>query len=223
MKIVFDCDEVILDTTPAIRQCYLADVDKSAEIPTGCYPSTWDVWGQHGTNDARQKWLNHIKYFTTSEYFTKIDPVPGSIDVTRNLRRDGHDLYVLSAIGSDSGKARKHYIEKVFGHGVFSDVICIDPMDSKKEVLQQLKAQVLVDDGATNISDALELGIHGIWKSCPENSEMIRAILFGKEDVSLSYWRANQKLVAKKAIIAKNWHDIERIIINLSIMQSQHR
>jgi 5'(3')-deoxyribonucleotidase len=218
MRIVFDCDEVILDTSTAIRQCYLADVDKNADIPVGCYSSTWNVWGESGTLAAKQKWLDHMRYFTTSQYFRTISPIPGSIDVTNRLKRSGHDLYVLSAISSDPalGKARKQHVEEIFGSKTFSDVICIDPMDSKKEILKKLDAKILVDDGVTNISDAIELGIYGIWKRCPENTEIMNAVLLGR-DVPMSYWRADKERVRKKAIIAKDWHDIERIILNLHL------
>ncbi|MDR1008789.1 MAG: hypothetical protein LBL52_00875 [Rickettsiales bacterium] len=212
MIIALDCDEVLLATGPVVKDFYLATIDPAAEIPDGVYSSYWPVWGERGSEEAKLEWLRFLDDYTHSEYLTKSLPVEGAADGVRALAALGHKLHVLTAIGDDEDVKRRRvrHLRSLFGDA-FEDIVCIGPFEKKKDWLVRMDAGALIDDGTSNISGALELGLLGVLFRCAENSALIDEIM-STGRVEQSFWRRDGSLVRDKAVIADGWRGAVRAI-----------
>jgi hypothetical protein len=106
-------------------------------------------------------------------------------------------------------------LESLVGKGIFEDIIHVAPFASKKDCLGDIGADVLVDDGASNTTHALELGINGIWFMCPENAHIYKQVI--SEDNNGREWMLpfDAELLRNKALIANDWEDVLEIIRGL--------
>ncbi|MDR3126048.1 MAG: hypothetical protein LBT92_00245 [Rickettsiales bacterium] len=218
MKIALDCDEVILDTIRAGKAFYLAEIDPSADIPDDLYSSAWPVWGDDAA-EAREKWRGFRDTFTHSEYFKTIPPLPGAAEGVRRIKNMGHSIFVLSAAGGDPEiqRSRAEALVRLCGEDAFDDIICIDYFQSKADKLAEMGADVLIDDGLSNISHAIESGMRGILVRVAQNAKLIDDMLAGKS-VDIAFWHfddEHSKLVREKAAIADGWPEITVAVENM--------
>lgn len=212
MRIVLDCDEVILKSTVASKQAYLDLIDPSADIPDDTYPSNWPVWNGD-PKENKEKWEKVVKEFRESKWLTLAPPVSGAVESIRKLKTNGHELYVLTAVGGgdDIVERRRKHIETLVGTDVLADTIHVEPLESKKDKLIEIGAEVLVDDGGNHITSALEIGMTGIWFRCPENAARLDKIMNGDDNYN-GGWKLDTKLLRDKAIVANGWADVLKII-----------
>ncbi|MDR3126306.1 MAG: hypothetical protein LBT92_01585 [Rickettsiales bacterium] len=168
MNIAVDCDNVILDTFPAMRDFYHDAIDSSAEINPLDHPDTWPVFG-----GDRSVWLKFLDDFNHSPYFVRPRPIEGAINGLRRIKSLGHGLYVLFAASKDKEvrEARKAHMDAI-APALFSDVLCIDSDDeSKGEVAARRGFGVLIDDSGKHIQSALDHGLSAIWLKRPANEK----------------------------------------------------
>lgn len=207
MIIAIDCDDTLIDTVPTWKQFYLDLVDKNANIPDDVYPSQWPMCRN------KEDWEHLVKILRNSKYLTMIPPLPGAIDGVRALKKAGHSLFVLTGIGDDPNvqKRRQKYLSEMFGDDTFSDVICINAFESKADVMKKMSADILIDDGAIYINDAIKNGAHGIWLSRPYNAHLMNSAA-GK-----CCFESNlDKDVMGRARIAENWPHVVEIVNSLN-------
>ncbi len=208
MKIFLDCDEVILDSAKTMRDFYHT-IEPDFDIPADIYPSVWPQ-----LKNDKERFLNAMEQFTHSEWFTKSQPLPGAVDGIRRLKSMGHKIYVLTAVGDDKNiqKRRQSQLISLVGNGVFEDIICIDVFVTKKEKMLEIGADILVDDGASNIFGALEIGVVGIWLRCPENKQMMNDVLSDNYNNPEHFWEFDARMLRDRAIVAYDWNDVVDII-----------
>ncbi|MDR1826387.1 MAG: hypothetical protein LBQ49_01700 [Rickettsiales bacterium] len=223
MKIILDCDEVIIENTMTAKAAYLALVDPSADIPDYTYPSRWPVFGSDP--DGRKKFEDFFQIYRNSEYYVKAPPMPGAIEGIRALKSQGHDLHVITAVGGqdDSGAQdrRREYLESLVGKNVFTKITHVAMFESKKDLMAKIGAEVLVDDGSANITAALELGMRGIWFRFRANKYIIDRVMSGDDGNRDSFWTYDAKLLREKAVVADGWEEVVRIINNWQIAGSK--
>jgi len=217
MKIVLDCDEVILESTVAFKAAYLDMVDPTANIPDRTYSSLWPVWNEK--KPSKEEWGQLLEQYRNSKWFTAAPPVSGAAEAIRKLKEDGHTLYVLTAIGgNDEPKTlarRKAQLESLVGENIFEDIIHVERFESKSDKLRDIGAEILVDDSAGNTTDAIRLGIHGIWFMCPENAHIYESVMSGNNDTLGNFWKFDAELLRGKALVANGWDDVLEIIQKL--------
>jgi hypothetical protein len=124
----------------------------------------------------------------------------------------GHSIFVISAVGAEPEvrEERARMLEILCGKDAFDDIICIDYFESKQDKIIEMGGEVLIDDGLSNISHAIEAGIAGILVRGEHNAALINDTLAGKS-VDTAFWHFDEKharLVREKAIIADGWPDI---------------
>ena len=211
MNIVFDIDDSILDTTAAIRDYYLS-LYPCADISEYDYVSDWNIY----SDDKLNGFKTLIAGFFDSPYLEKINPLPGAVDVIRRLKQSGHLLSVLSASTNkpENTERRKKYLECLLGTGVIDNFCFIGPLDSKKDKLAELKADILVDDGMKNVQTALEIGICGILLRTKQNAKYIDLMNSNDapESIQPSFWKYDFDKIRGKAIVVSDWQQILQII-----------
>ena len=223
-NIAFDCDEVLVPTADAIRSYYLKYIDPTAEIPRHTFPSTWPVMNLKTTDDtdALLRFRRLLAGFMNHPASARIPPMPDADVTVYELARAGYPMIVVSSIGSGASiiRRRTEQIEYAIGKNIFSKIICIEPGESKEQALRENKIDILVDDGASNITDAIKNGRHGIWAKCPENKTIIdaaRAITSGKiapENLP-AFRKFDLGLLADKAHIADDIKAVPGIVYGL--------
>ncbi|MCL2339016.1 MAG: hypothetical protein FWC51_03645 [Proteobacteria bacterium] len=214
MNIAIDCDEVILDTTPAVREFYIS-LHPDTFIPENEYSGNWTVFGPDAAAHAAN-WRAFIDDFANTENFARIPPLPGAVEYIRQLKRDGHRIFVLSSISNDAAVCdrRAAYLEKTIGPGVIDRVVCITLATSKKEELRRNNADILIDDTIRNIDDAIDMGIHAILFKCKENAKIIRAMQCGETQKfpHAFFQQFDSAKVCTNALIADGWPSVVEIV-----------
>jgi hypothetical protein len=209
MKIILDCDDVCLDSIESQRQFYSASFPNDT-MPDRGYPSRFPAFKDNF--DFLKKWLDD---YTRSEYFITSAPVDGAVRGVRALKDAGHDLCILSCC-SDNPEIRSRrgdHLARVFGRGVFDDVVCIPPGASKKDKMAELAGGALVDDGMSNIQAAIELGMLPIlFRNDKVNGEFVDKMLSYRDGephiLVQSFWKYDFKKVQGNAFVANNWNEI---------------
>ena len=215
MNITIDCDEVILTTADALRDFYLERIDPAADIPKGTYPSTWPAINLRDVSDmgGLDRFKNLLEQFIYSTSFMCVPPMDYAMSSIRKLYSTGHNLFVLSAIGAKYTERRVEQLERIVGRGIFRKIMCIDPIDSKNDIMREYKIDALIDDGAGNITNAVQAGIHGIFLQCPENKVIHDAVRSGERlDDIPSFVKCDLGLIRERAYIAEDWEQAVSII-----------
>jgi len=151
--------------------------------------SFWKVAG--GT---REETTNDVHEFHKTKYFSKINPVEGSIEAINELK-NGNTLYAVSSrqdhLLSDTTQwLEKHYPKMFDGIYLTNHLAKSQPKKTKKEICAILKVDVLIEDQP---KFAVECAL--------ENRTVI---LFDKP------W--NKAFSAKNVTRAKNWNEIINLI-----------
>jgi hypothetical protein len=180
------------------------------------YCSRW------GLLETKQQWFDFVKDFVNSEYFLNIKPINGVVKALRTLKADGHNISVLSSVGTYATARRIENFRRICPVPVLDNLVCIDPAQSKKEQLEQMKADVFVDDGLTYIADSLEVDSVKLRMlfACPMNKEFIAAMHAGHQtEVAAAtpiFKPVDLQAVKKGAKVVHTWPEIVEQIRTLA-------
>ena len=125
--------------------------------------------------------ISEIYEFYDTPFFKHVRPLPDSIDVVKELKRQGHTLHVITARQHKIATQTKDWINTHFPN-LFEDVIITNeaafgntnPL-KKVDVCKQLNAHVIIEDSHSNACDAAREHITAILINKPWNKN--------KEDV----------------------------------------
>ena len=210
MNIVFDVDDVILDTTLA-EYNYCKSINPDANISPTNYPSDWEIYK---TDDLKEL-KKFISDFFESEYMDEIKPVPDAIKTIIGLKQAGHSISVLSSSVNKPEviARRKKHLQNFLSADIIDNFCFIGFEDSKKEKLMELKPDIFIDDTLKNIQVALELGIQSILLRIKPNEGYIKWMFdenMSSCDVHSLFVCDREKL--RKVKIANDWSDVMDII-----------
>ena len=210
MKIVIDIDDVLLDTTAAVRQYYLS-MNPNADISESDYISDWKIY----TDNKRDEWKRLIEEFNASDYLEKTLPVHGAVEALKKLKASGHSLATLSASTVDPQVMERKIalLKTIFGEDIFDEFYFIGVFESKKERLMKTGANVLIDDGLANVTNALDLGMTGIALKTKQNAKYIDWLADENTSgqITPSFWTYDKDKL-KNAKIANDWQQVLKII-----------
>ncbi|MEP3668999.1 MAG: hypothetical protein ABJN42_19925 [Roseibium sp.] len=174
-KIIFDCDEVLLPYHPNFR----AFLKKVHGIETnGPAPTQYNMGDWMGISDLSQIFeLIHEFNNSPTSGFDQLVPKPEAVAKVRELKDAGYDLHVLTMASEDpeTGLRRIGNLERGFGVGTFTDVICIGLMDSKLEHLKKHDPSIFIDDVPKNVLMGEEAGHHSLLMKSSHNEAFIHA------------------------------------------------
>lgn len=161
LVIAIDCDDVLVATTPYFVAAYNRTYGTQVDI-NRAHELHYDAWGvDHDTVLARLAQLQD-----TDEY-RMIGPSEEEIAVIKELAQD-HELHVVTARRPHERELTQATIDR-FLPGLITSLELVGFEGSKGEVCQRLGADILIDDSARHLKNAIEMGL-------PERG----AILFGE-------------------------------------------
>lgn len=142
MKVLLDCDGVLLDWESAFREWVTAKLRR----PIAAHPSDWCLSKWLGVTKDEASAL--VEEFNHGEHFGSLWPVSGAVWAVGGLAEAGFELHVITSCAAKSEVAaqRRQNLAIHFGD-VFASVTCLD--------LGQSKAKALIEHepGATWIED----------------------------------------------------------------------
>lgn len=186
MKIALDCDDVLINTHESLYQFYKTQYPADRINPNA--PSlTWPAFaGDEAKTIAWFELWCHSTFYDTSM------PLAGATDGVRQLQELGHTLYVVSKTSPHLLSRRRAHLTKLFGNA-FTDIICLGA-GSKRDAVQQIGAEVLVDDDTRNIMECHDV------TTCIAMQNQVNSDIFAKT------------AMPSGVKIARTWQDVLQII-----------
>ena len=176
-SIVFDIDDTLLDYGSGIREY----VNEHYGLNVTGYPQTYSLSEWLGVTD--EKAYKIMRRFNKSWQFGCLQPIAGAAEVMQAIRninvvREQHiELVALTKCGTDPTTValRKANLMHAFGH-IFSEVIIIDPDESKSYYIKKLKKyrdiKLHVDDFMGNAVDIDQCNVKSILFEREHNIEV---------------------------------------------------
>jgi len=207
-----DCDDVIVNTNPSLHEYArtLYPEAREDQMPVDRYASTWSIFSN------QQEFYDFIERWRKSDYFMNIKPIAASDECLRFLKYYGDTMGVLSGSGSDpsSRERRVEFLEHLGIASLFDYIVCIDPWESKADMLEKMGAEAFVDDGVTYIHDSLSVPSMKLPMlfARPMNREYVEAIRSGNYNIETFGPTGSRKIdlgaVAERAKIENNWGQV---------------
>lgn len=156
LKIVVDCDDVLLPTTNFLVDTYNT-LYGTAVLVENAHSSNNQEW-----QTDRQEVIRRLNEIQRSKEFGLIKPTKDAIDVIKR-QSEKHQLYLVTARPDAVDAVTNRMIGTYFA-GLFSEVHHIGPGRLKGDLCRLLQANVLIDDNIKHIADANQCGIEKtIW------------------------------------------------------------
>lgn len=159
MSIGIDLDEVVADTLDAIikfhNERYGTDFKKT-DFRSYRF---WETWG--GTRDES---IKEVLEFFSTDRFTNLTPVAGSLRAMKAMKKAGHDLFIITGRQTEIIKETEAWIEEYFPNifsGLhFANTYGITGQPRKKsDICKALGIKWMVED---DLDHAIECGAAGI-------------------------------------------------------------
>lgn len=150
MKVLLDCDGVLLDWESAFREW----VTTKLRRPIAAQPTDWCLSKWLGVTKEESSAL--VEEFNAGEHFSRLRPLPGAVWAIYELAASGYEMHVITSCAANPKIAarRRENLADHFG-GVFASVTCLDLGQSK------VKALVQHDPGAIWIEDNFNHALTG--------------------------------------------------------------
>lgn len=187
MIIALDCDEVLLNTGLSLYDFYVTEFDGEGISPHS-YSSTWPAF----ENDI-EKWRQWFSRWGDSRFYTTIPPLPGAQEAITKLKEMGHTLYVVSKSPAHLLNTRRDHLNQLFSNA-FADVKLVGFDLSKATVLEEIQADIFVDDDKKNIIEC---------------HDIVQCIAFKNETNRDKY---DATTFPKNVKVADGWNEVLEII-----------
>lgn len=175
MVIAVDIDEVLADTVGAFIEF------SNRRFATKLSVNDFIHWNWVDCLRLPQKAVaQRVDEFVTSSYYDNIKPVPGSIEMTKQLSKSHELLAVTSRFGNCVNKTEPW----LFRHfpGIFRDVhFAHNPMPgvtshgirSKAQICNEIGSSVLIDDSLSFVKECVGSGVRVILLDRPWNKQPV--------------------------------------------------
>lgn len=101
--------------------------------------------------------------------FGYLEPMPGAVDFVEHAASLGRDLKIVTACAHEGAQAVSTNISRVFGADRFSEVIFVDLMASKEEVLSAYDRSIWIDDRPKHVHEGIAAGHFGVLCGASHN------------------------------------------------------
>lgn len=175
--ITFDCDEVLAELVT-----YLLEHHDNTFLGV---PLTWDELTHYHLENIpkiKETWINFNEWKKVFEDILinhsvdKVVPVFWMPDIVSSLKRQWHQLYVVTARADDINQVTLDWLEKHYP-GMFSDVVFAnhynDRMISKGEICKYLNSKLMFEDTIHNAENVAAENIPVIMPAKPRNADYI--------------------------------------------------
>lgn len=192
--IAVDVDEVLTPTQPALIEHHNQLHGTKLQLSDFHTYDFWEVWG--GTKEES---IENFMLFTESDYFDRLPPMPGAMEVLTRLSHTYNLAIVTSRMHSLLAPTMKwldlHY-PKLFESVLLGNYGVKGLSQTKSEMCQQLGAKVLIDDSMHYAKECVDVGV--------------QALLFGDYP-----WNQADEL-PEGVTRVKDWAEVERILLHES-------
>lgn len=165
--ILTDCDGVLLDWETGFHE-WMGSHGYERKV-TGVY----EMEVAYGIEKAECKRL--VREFNESAWMCCLDPLRDSRSGVAKLVEAGYKFVCITSLSLDpyAKEIRTQNLEKVFGEGVFMDVICLDTGADKDEALEPYKGTGLywLEDKTENAVLGATLGLDTILINHAHNAD----------------------------------------------------
>ena len=185
MKIAIDVDEILANLVDSVITFHNETYNTSLTRDTFRSYQFHENWG--GTQlEAIEK----MHEFFQTPYFPNVQPMPGAVEAIKKLKED-HQLYVVTSRQAVITKETHEWVEKHFPK-MFESIYLTNswgltgPKRTKKDVCQEIGAQIFIDDSLDYALECAELEIPVLMLDYPWNqAELPRCItrVFSWEEI----------------------------------------
>lgn len=144
----FDSDGVLLNMPEYMCKMYEQFTGKPCKVSN--FPTLNDDFYKDP-----EKYKDFRLYFSHDEGYKTIKPIDGMVDLIKNLKIMGYDLYVVTAALSDakSVEYRQKNLNSVFNNA-FSEIFIVDGVCKSKiikEIAPEYDFSMFIDDSPKNV------------------------------------------------------------------------
>jgi 5'(3')-deoxyribonucleotidase len=151
LVIAVDCDDVLVSTTPFLVDAYNKTYGTNAGLAQARDASA-EVWG-----DEEDVVLRNWAALCETDEYKSLSPDPREATILRELAKH-HELHLITARKPEERAFTQQMLDREL-KGVFSSMEFVGWTGSKGEVCKRLGADVLIDDNAGHLHDAIEQGM----------------------------------------------------------------
>ena len=156
--ILVDCDGVLLDWKYSFYKCMAENGYKVAT------EGVYDIEATFGIEKSSAKRL--VRQFNESARIGFLPGLRDAIKYVKRLHSEGYVFHCITSLSKDeyAKKARMENLERLFGKGVFEELICLDCGADKDEGLLPYKDSgcIWVEDKPLNAECGVDLGLRSI-------------------------------------------------------------
>ena len=190
-KIWVDCDEVLSETIDEILKRWVFKWKNIKKTDINSY-FLRDV---KKLNITKEIGIEQFFWFFASDDFFKTKPVKWALKKLKELKKQWHNLYVVTARAE---QFKDKTIERVNTHfpWIFSGFLFMNQFKknevSKSKLCKDLWIEILIDDSVNNLKDINSAWIPWIlldkpWNRGVEDSELLKRV-DTRDDVDISYF-----------------------------------
>lgn len=134
----------------------------------------YQLWKRYENVTAKEVYAL-VEEMNTSEYVSRLEPLPGAVENVRKLAKLGYKFIVITAISETPQAAiyRAQNLDNVFGTDIFSheEMVCVKTGSSKDSALKQYAGSGLfwIEDHFKHAEAGYENGLKSILISDPHN------------------------------------------------------
>jgi len=148
LVIAVDCDDVLVRTTPYFVDTYNQKYGTNATLAQA-NDTAFEIW-----NADEQTQVDRWTQLTYTEGYKALRPDPEEATILRQLAVN-HELHLVTARKEEERSFTQEMLERELP-GVFTSMEFVGWTGSKGEVCERLKADVLIDDNARHLHNAIE-------------------------------------------------------------------
>lgn len=191
LVIAVDCDDVLIPTTPWFVAQYNKQYGTSVTLADAHIESD-AIWGV-----SHDEMLRRLAQMMNTDDYRLLGPSLEEVEVLRYLA-EHHELHLVTARKEVERAATQAVLDRDLA-GVFTSMEFVGWQGSKGDICQRIGADVLIDDNARHLHNALE---HGL--------SVGGAILFGEYP-----WNAESRDDGELKYCS-TWNDVKTIVDKLA-------
>jgi len=151
LVIAVDCDDVLVPTTPFFVKSYNERYGTNVSLEQS-HTEGDDIWGV--SHDAM---LDRFAEMMKTEAYKQLGPSDDEIRILKELA-EHHTLYLVTARKEEERTFTREMLDRVLPD-VFTSMEFVGWTGSKGEVCKRLGVDVLIDDNARHLHDAIKEGL----------------------------------------------------------------
>ncbi|MDD5547464.1 MAG: hypothetical protein PHN74_00985 [Candidatus Pacebacteria bacterium] len=172
MIIGIDLDEILADSLNAIVEFHNKKYGTTLKRNDFHSYRFWEIWG--GTREEAIKKV--YEFFITNPMH--INPIAGSFEALKTLKKNGHELLIITARQNELIEYTNKWIEKHFPE-IFSGIHYANTYTmaghsrKKSDICNGLGIKLLIEDDLTHAEDCAKSGIKILLLDCPWNQNSL--------------------------------------------------